>query len=53
MTDKVETESLPKCGCGKSLHMPHCDGSHGRSPEQLEAWKLEVEAKRKAEEGNA
>jgi CDGSH-type Zn-finger protein len=44
MTDKTEAESKPKCGCGKSLHMPYCDGSHGRSPEEYEAWKLEVAA---------
>lgn len=47
MTDKVATESKPKCGCGKSLHMPYCDGSHGRSPEEYEAWKLEVATENK------
>jgi CDGSH-type Zn-finger protein len=42
MSDTEATESTPKCGCGKSLHMPYCDASHGRSPEEYEAWKLEV-----------
>lgn len=41
------TTEMPKCGCGKSLHMPYCDGSHGRSPEEYEAWKQEVAEKEK------
>jgi CDGSH-type Zn-finger protein len=46
MTDSV-VESTPKCGCGKSLHMPYCDGSHGRSPEQYEEWKRQTELEKK------
>lgn len=47
MTDNEATESKPKCGCGKSLHMPYCDSSHDRSPEEYEAWKLDVAAESK------
>ncbi|CAB4128407.1 Iron sulphur-containing domain, CDGSH-type [uncultured Caudovirales phage] len=28
-----------RCGCGKSLHQPYCDGSHARSDQQLKEWK--------------
>jgi len=41
--DKVVVESIPKCGCGRSLHMPYCDGSHGRSDAQYEEWKLQTQ----------
>ena len=34
---------LPDCVCGKSLHKPHCDGSHARTDEQYEEWKRRVE----------
>ena len=41
--DSVVVESIPKCGCGRSLHMPYCDGSHGRSDAQYAEWKLQTE----------
>jgi CDGSH-type Zn-finger protein len=41
-------DSLPKCGCGRSLHMPHCDGSHGRSEQQYAQWKLQTELEQQA-----
>ncbi len=41
--DSVLVESIPKCGCGRSLHMPYCDGSHGRSDAQYAEWKLQTE----------
>lgn len=28
-----------RCGCGKSLHQPYCDGSHARNAEQMKEWK--------------
>jgi len=40
MSNTEVTDSTPKCGCGKSLSMPYCDSSHGRSPEEYEAWKI-------------
>jgi CDGSH-type Zn-finger protein len=49
MTDNV-TEKIPKCGCGKSLHMPYCDGSHGRSVEQYEEWKRQTELEKQKSE---
>lgn len=32
-----------RCGCGKSLHQPYCDGSHARSVDQYEEWKRKIE----------
>jgi CDGSH-type Zn-finger protein len=40
--ENVVVESIPKCGCGRSLHMPYCDGSHGRSEAQYAEWKLQT-----------
>ena len=40
MSNTEVTDSTPRCGCGKSLSMPYCDSSHGRSPEEYEAWKI-------------
>lgn len=37
--DNKVTPPSWNCGCGRSLHMPYCDGSHGRSEEQYEEWK--------------
>jgi CDGSH-type Zn-finger protein len=34
------------CGCGRSLSMPHCDGSHGLTEEQ---YKERVRQKKLAE----
>ena len=28
-----------RCGCGKSLDQPYCDGSHARTDEQYKEWK--------------
>lgn len=39
----VAVEPIPKCGCGRSLHMPYCDGSHGRSEEQYQEWQRQTE----------
>ena len=38
-----KTDTRPRCGCGKSLHQPYCDGSHARNEEQLREWKDKVE----------
>jgi len=37
---------LPQCGCGKTMHPPYCDGSHGRTPEQLKEWQDKIELER-------
>jgi len=43
MTAQKDTiDTTPKCGCGRSLHMPYCDGSHGRSEAQYEEWKRQT-----------
>ena len=43
MTQENEVvNTSPKCGCGRSLHMPYCDGSHGRSEKQYAEWKLQT-----------
>lgn len=39
----ADVESIPTCGCGRSLHMPYCDGSHGRSEEQYLEWQRQME----------
>jgi hypothetical protein len=38
-----------RCGCGRSLHQPYCDGSHARNDEELKEWadKVELEKYRK------
>jgi CDGSH-type Zn-finger protein len=36
----------PQCGCGKSLHQPYCDGSHGRNEQQMKEWRDKVELDR-------
>lgn len=41
--EPVVVNPTPTCGCGKSLHMPYCDGSHGRSEEQYADWKRQTE----------
>ncbi|MGZ8984633.1 MAG: CDGSH iron-sulfur domain-containing protein [Methylotenera sp.] len=41
--EEVIVQSIPKCGCGRSLHKPYCDGSHGRSEAQYEEWKRQTE----------
>jgi CDGSH-type Zn-finger protein len=33
----------PRCGCGKSLHQPYCDGSHGRNEQQMREWRDKVD----------
>jgi len=43
MTQENEVvNTSPKCGCGRSLHMPYCDSSHGRSEKQYAEWKLQT-----------
>lgn len=37
--DRQTADTRPRCGCGKSLHQPYCDGSHARTDEQMRAWK--------------
>jgi CDGSH-type Zn-finger protein len=46
--DSPVPDSMPKCGCGRSLHMPYCDGSHGRSEKQYAEWKLQTELEQQA-----
>ena len=41
-----KTDTRPRCGCGKTLHQPYCDGSHARNEEQLREWKDKVELER-------
>lgn len=41
--DKVVLNPMHTCGCGKSLHMPYCDGSHDRSEKQYAEWKRQTE----------
>ena len=36
----------PQCGCGKSLHQPYCDCSHGRNAQQYQEWKDKIELER-------
>ena len=38
MTPRVN--NFARCGCGRSLDKPYCDGSHGLTLEQYEARKL-------------
>lgn len=45
--EKEAVNSMPTCGCGKSLHKPYCDGSHGRSEEQYAEWKRQTELENK------
>jgi CDGSH-type Zn-finger protein len=40
----------PKCGCGKSLHQPYCDGSHARNEQQMKEWADRVELDRYRQE---
>ena len=40
--EKEIVHSAPTCGCGRSLHKPYCDGSHGRSDAQYEEWKVQT-----------
>lgn len=37
--DRHSADTRPRCGCGKSLHKPYCDGSHARTEEQMKEWK--------------
>ncbi len=32
--ENTAVESPTKCGCGRSLNMPYCDGSHALSEAQ-------------------
>ena len=48
MTNEKEAlNSIPTCVCGKSLHMPYCDGIHGRTEKQYEEWKRQTELENK------
>jgi CDGSH-type Zn-finger protein len=48
-TTEDRVNSIPQCGCGKTLHPPYCDGSHGRNEQQYQEWrdKIELENYRK------
>jgi CDGSH-type Zn-finger protein len=48
-TSEDRMNAMPKCDCGKSLHQPYCDGSHGRNEQQYKEWqdKIELEKYRK------
>lgn len=38
--DRIAMEDgRARCGCGKSLSQPYCDGSHARTDEQYAEWK--------------
>ena len=42
--DRLSAEDgRARCGCGKSLHQPYCDGSHARNEQQMREWKDKVE----------
>jgi len=49
---KDTIDTTPKCGCGRSLHMPYCDGSHGRSEAQYEEWKRQTELEKQKTESS-
>jgi CDGSH-type Zn-finger protein len=45
--DRLEVDnSRPRCGCGKSIHQPYCDGSHARTDQQLKEWHDKIELER-------
>jgi len=39
-----------RCGCGKSLHQPYCDGSHARNDQELKDWADRVELEKYRQE---
>jgi len=39
-----------RCGCGKSLHQPYCDGSHARNDQEMKEWQDKVELERYRQE---
>lgn len=39
-----------RCGCGKSLHQPYCDGSHARNDQELKEWADQVELEKYRQE---
>lgn len=39
-----------RCGCGKSLHQPYCDGSHARNDQELKEWADRVELEKYRQE---
>ena len=45
-TTEDRLNSQPRCGCGKSLHQPYCDGSHARNEQQMQEWRDKVELER-------
>jgi CDGSH-type Zn-finger protein len=51
--DNAVPDNMPKCGCGRSLHQPYCDGSHGRSEKQYAEWKLQTELEQQAEKAKS
>ena len=36
----------PRCGCGKTMHPPYCDGSHARNEQQYKEWRDKIELER-------
>ncbi len=42
-----------RCGCGRSLHQPYCDGSHARNEQQMLEWRDRVELERYQREAEA
>ena len=51
--ENAAPDNTPKCGRGRSLHMPYCDGSHGRSDKQYAEWKLQTELEQQTEKANS
>jgi CDGSH-type Zn-finger protein len=45
-TTEDREAAKPRCGCGKSLHQPYCDGSHGRNEQQMKEWQDKIELDR-------
>lgn len=47
---QAEDDGRARCGCGKSLHQPYCDGSHARNEEQMREWRDKVDLERYRQE---
>lgn len=46
-------DGRPRCGCGRSLHQPYCDGSHGRTDAEMTEWRNKVELERYQKEAQS